>query len=72
MFQVGRIQSTLVAWRSQALVDAKLGGQSETSPEATGLGPAGGPSISEIGCTALIFGGVDAHGQPADNDKDNV
>ena len=72
MFQVGRIQSTLVAWRSQALVGAKLGGQSETSPDATGFGPSGGPSISEIGCTALIFGGIEAPGQPTDNDKDNV
>ena len=50
----------------------EVGAQSETSPDATGFGPVGGPAISVIGCTARIFGGVDVPGQPTDDDQGNV
>ena len=62
---------------SSRLALASLGGceagaQSESSSGAIELGPSGGPSGSEVGRTARIFGGIDAPGQRVDNDWRNV
>ena len=62
---------------SSRLALASLGGceagaQSESSSGAIELGQSGGPSGSEVGCAARIFGGIDAPGRRVDNDWCNV